>query len=364
MDARTGPVGISVAVLASLGLALAGNVGASAPSETVPAEVIAEGTVYFPEGTFHWRAFEETLEAGESEQSPEPFSIVAVTDGAIGVGDASFPLPAGTATMIEVEPRPILSSADGATYWVLQIYNEANSEPEFATGSAFDVEGVPHDAQLQQALLDEGQATVIDSGDLPALVFVVGGTAEVTTENAAEPVVVGAGESDTFEGEVTITAVDGGATVVAAVLTSTAAPEVEPGPASGPAPTASGPRPEYLEVTMSIQVQSAAAPGETVTATVVIEPPGYPDVQSEVHLLAEPSDFQTGANDCYFDDYQVVDVDPEERTTVDFVVTMGTRPGGCSISASSGSQFVFGSATEVEVTVGGPSGASGAANPG
>lgn len=358
---RTGPVGVSAAAVVSLCLGLAGRgAGAAgraerlvASPEPVPAEVIAEGTVYFPEGTFHWRSFETELEAGgEPSQGPEPFSIVVVTDGILAVGEGpSIPVPAGGALMIEQEPRPWLSSTDGAAYRTLQIFDEANSEPTNATGGPFTVEGAPHAAQLLQAVLADGEQTMIAATGVPILVLAIDGAVEVVSD--ADPSELDAGDSDTFDGELTITAVSDPATVVAAVLTP---PGGAPGggtPTGEPAPGEGG-RPETIELSIGIEAPSAAPGGSTIDVTVTIQPTGFSGVRSELTVSGVPTDFSADRDpDCNFEERRDVALAADEPTIETFEVSLSDAPdgGSCTIGASSGSQFVTGAATDFIVTI-------------
>lgn len=371
MRERTERVGALIAVLAAVCVASAGPsvVGAGAAErraaspEPVPAEVIAEGTVYFPDGTFHWRGFETAVEAGaEPAQAPEPFSIIVITEGTVSVGEGpSIPVPAGGALMIEQDPRPLLSSADGAAYWTLQIYNEANSEPDFATGEPFTVTGVPHGARLVRATLAEGDQTSIAATGLPILVLPIDGDIEVAALGG-EPAALAVEQSDTFEGDLTITAPTGPATVVAVVLTppgggqgAPVAPGApgEPGGPGGPAPVDTG-RPETVVVDMRIDAPSEASAGSTIEVTVTIEPTGISGLESELNVTGIPTDF-TGVGElaCDFGVQRNVALDPDAPTVVTFQVTVGNPPGGgsCTIQATSGSQFVAGSATEVNIAI-------------
>lgn len=359
MRVRTGPVGVSAAAAVALCLGVAGRGSGAAGSaerlvaspEPVPAEVIAEGTVYFPEGTFHWRSFETELEAGgEPAQGPEPFSIVVVTDGILAVGEGpSIPVPAGGALMIEQEPRPWLSTTDGVAYRTMQIFDEANSEPINATGGPFTVEGAPHGAQLLRAVLTGGDQTTITATGLPILVMPLDGAVEVVSD--ADPSELDAGDSDTFDGDLTITAISDQATVVAAVLTP---PGGAPGGGSPTGAPGEAGRPETIELSIGIEAPAAAPGGSTIDVTVTIQPTGFSGVRSELTVFGVPTDFSAdGDPDCNFEERRDVALAADELTIETFEVPLGAAPdgGSCTIRASSGSQFVTGAATDFIVTI-------------
>ena len=220
-------------------------IGCAAPAHVGHAEVIAQGLVDFPDGTFHWQVADGIVAIGADPTAvPEAVTFVLADGGIVDVTGtvASYRLGAGEAAMFPALSGAVLSTAgDAAAYWTLSIADVAQTGGAGATGGTFSLDAALRDVDLLRDVLATGETLTIPDRDAPTLLLVTGGTVGATSDSG-DSIDLADGDAATLDGELTITN-DGSedATVVAGVIGSTLpALEQAPQATTPPPPPNSG----------------------------------------------------------------------------------------------------------------------------
>ncbi len=259
----TWPIGATTlfgTALAMLPSVAAAGSAAPPPLAVGHAEVIAQGLVDFPDGTFHWQVADGSLAAGADPTAvPEAVTFVLADDGVVDVAGtvASYRLGAGEAVMLPTLSTAVLSTAgDSATYWTLSIANVTQTGGAGAAGGSFSLDAALRDVDLLRDVLVTGESLTIPDQDVATLLLVTSGTVGATSDGGAL-MVLADGDAATLDGELTITNDgDEDATVVAAVIgptlpaleqapqpttpVTTPLPPPNPSGTTTPAPTTAG----------------------------------------------------------------------------------------------------------------------------
>jgi hypothetical protein len=240
---------IGATTLFGTALAMLPNIAAAGsappPLAVGHAEVIAQGLVDFPDGTFHWQVAEGRLAADVDPTAvPEAVTFVLADDGVVDIAGtvASYRLGVGEAAMLPAFSMAALSTAgDSATYWTLSIANVTQTGGAGATGGSFALDAALRDVDLVRDVLVTGETLMIPDQDATTLLLVTGGTVDATSDRG-DLIDLADGDAATLDGELTISN-DGNedATVVAAVIGPTLpAPEQAPQAATPPPPPNTG----------------------------------------------------------------------------------------------------------------------------
>jgi hypothetical protein len=194
------------------------------------AEVIAQGIVDFPDGTFHWQVDKGNLAiADDPVTAPDAVTFVVADAGVIDItGGAGYQLGTGEAAMLPAFSQALLSAAsDTAEYWALSIGNAAQTGGEDASGESFTVTAGPRDVDLIRDVLATDESLVVPDQDVATLVLVTGGDVSVAADGATTEIT--AGNAATIDGTLTITnSSPATATIVAAVIDSIVAESESP----------------------------------------------------------------------------------------------------------------------------------------
>jgi Bacterial TSP3 repeat len=204
------------------------------------AEVVAQGIVDFPDGTFHWQVADGSLAAGADPTAvPEAVTFVLADAGVVDVsaGGNSYRLGAGEAAHLPAFSEAILSTAGTtADYWTMSIADVARTGGAGATGGSFTLGAGLRDVDVLRDVLVTEESLTIPDQEVPALLLVTGGTV-VATSDSGDSIELADGEAATLGGALTVTneGTDT-ATVVAAVVGSTVPPVEAPLATSPPPP--------------------------------------------------------------------------------------------------------------------------------
>jgi Bacterial TSP3 repeat len=223
------------------------------------AEVVAQGIVDFPGGTFHWQVAERNLATADGPTvAPDAVTFVVADAGIVDIsgGGARYRLATGEAAMLQAFPPKLLSTAgDSAEYWALSIADAAQTDGVGASGANFTLDAGPRDVDLIRDVLAAEESLTIPDQDVATLVLVTGGAVSVAADGAVTDITTG--NATTLDGTLTITNTSTDpATIVAAVIASTAV-DSEPPTATSP-PTTGEPSPAPT-TTAEVTTTSAAS---------------------------------------------------------------------------------------------------------
>jgi hypothetical protein len=265
-------------VIGSAAVSLPSIADAAAPSPpplaSGHAEVVAQGIVGFPDGTFHWQVADGNLTAGAAPTAvPAAVTFVLGDTGAVDVaGGSPTRLGPGEAVMLPAFSEALLSTAEGsASYWTLSIANVADTGGAGAAGGSFTLAAGPRDVDLVRDVLATDEALQLPDRDVATLLLVTSGSA-VATSSDGDSIDLGGGEAATLDGDLTITNEgEEPATVVAAVI-GTIVPVLE----ATPEATTPPPPPNTNQTTGTAATTTAAA--TTTTAPTDSDGDGLSDV--------------------------------------------------------------------------------------
>src|SRR6187200_16382 len=186
-------------VIGSAAVWLPSIADAAAPSPPPPlasghAEIVAQGIIDFPDGTFHWQVADGSLTTGAAPTAvPTAVTFVLGDAGVVDVaGGAPTRLGPGEAMMLPAFSEALLSTAEGsATYWTLSIANVADTGGAGATGGSFTLDAGPRDVDLVRDVLATGEALQLPDRDVATLLLVTSGGA-VATSTDVESIELGA----------------------------------------------------------------------------------------------------------------------------------------------------------------------------
>jgi hypothetical protein len=204
-------------------LALIQQIGDSPSPATGHAEVIAQGVSALPSDSALWRVSQSTatsLENGQPDNVSLGFTVA--TDGGILVNDYTSGLQQrlsnGEAAFSEsgaFQQHASLSGSD-AQYLRIGLVNDGSGDGVVYASDAFSPPGGLRDIDLVRDVLNEGEATTINAGSAPSLIYVTAG--EVTVDDGSNTTTLQAGQGMTVGGEVDIQSTSGQSTMLAAVI--------------------------------------------------------------------------------------------------------------------------------------------------
>jgi hypothetical protein len=204
------------------------------------AEVVAQGIVNFPDGTFHWQVADGSLAAGADPTAvPQAVTFVLADAGVVDVsaGGNSYRLGAGEAAHLPAFSEAVLSTAGTtANYWTMSIADAAQTGGTGATGGSFTLGAGLRDVDVLRDVLVTEESLTIPDQEVPALLLVTGGTV-VASSDSGDSIELADGEAATLDGELTVTNEGSDpATVLAALVGSTVPPVEAPLVTSPPPP--------------------------------------------------------------------------------------------------------------------------------
>lgn len=239
----------------SIATALAQGMGPAGPSPvTGHASVVSTGTLDMPEDSARWHVTRHTAEEGaEPVQSTgqgfiiaENTPVLVIVNGTQGTrlaGGEAMSIPAGTTFTATTFGAP-------DTYLFVQLLPESGTQLAGATdrvltSASFSVEPGAYDTDLVRDVLSEGEEGALPAGTTPTVVYVAVGELEITNSRGTLNLIQG--DSATFEGEVTITAIADGSTYYAGFVGAPLPAQATPAPAT-PEATPAPATPEATEV--------------------------------------------------------------------------------------------------------------------
>ena len=227
----------------SLASALAQGFGPAGPSAvTGHASVVASGSIEFAENSGRWHITRHT-----STEDAEPlvsdhlaFILVENTPLSITIGDDSpvrvaggetIAIPAGTEFRVQSYGAP-------DAFLVLQLLPESadqlsGAENRVLTSASFDLEEAAYDVDLIRDVFTENEEGSLPGGAAPTAIYVAVGEIQVT--NGRGTINLYQGDSATFEGEVTITAIADGSVYYAGFVSTQLPAAATPEPTGTPA---------------------------------------------------------------------------------------------------------------------------------
>ncbi len=223
--------GLALAVLVGAALGAAPLVDAfyqnpaDASPESGTAQVVAQGVMDLGEGDLRWQVTDRVAQLpGNAEPVESEQGFVIVRSGVLLLEDTKtgnqYRLPAGEAavTGVQASQERVALGSDVASYHDVALVPADNAVPADETvifaSEPFAGPDARHDVDLLQDALLAGEQWSLPAGNLPALVLVDSGAADVATESG-NVVSLGAGEAASFTGQVIITAGAEGASVSA-----------------------------------------------------------------------------------------------------------------------------------------------------
>jgi hypothetical protein len=283
------------------------------------AEVVAQGIVGFPDGTFHWQVADGSVTAGAAPTAVPPAPTFVLGDA--GVVDVAGGVPArlgpGEAVMLQSSSEGLLSTPEGsASYWTLLIANVADTGGAGATGGSFTLGAGQRDVDLVRDALAAGESLQLADRDVATLLLVTSGNA-VATSTDGDSIELGVGEAATLDGDLTIS--NGGeetTTVVAAVIGV-----IVPAPGATPAVTTPPPPPNTNQTTATAATTSAQM---TTTVPTDSDGDGLADVDEMNTYGTDPNNPDTeGDHVTDGDEILVHGTDPLDNNSDDDGLTDG-----------------------------------------
>lgn len=221
--------GLALAVLTGVALGAAPLVDAfyqsatDASPESGTAQVVAQGVIDLGDGDLRWQVTDRVAELpGNAEPVESAEGFVIVQSGVLLMEDTKsgnqYRLPAGEAALTGAQSSQarVALGSDVASYHDVALVPADEAVPADETviyaSEPFAGPGARHDMDLLQDALPAGGQWSVPAGNLPALVLVDAGAADVATESG-DVVSLGAGEAASFGGQIIITAGGEGASV-------------------------------------------------------------------------------------------------------------------------------------------------------
>jgi hypothetical protein len=286
------------------------------------AEIVAQGIVGFPDGTFHWQVADGTLSAGAAPTAvPQAVTFVLSDDGVVDVaGDAPTRLGSGEALMVPALSEALLSTADGsAAYWTLSIANVADTGGVGATGGSFNLAAGQRDVDLVRDVLATGEALQLPDRDVATLLLVTAGSA-VAASTDGDSIELADGEAATLDGDLTITNEGEQPTTIVAAVIGTIVPALEVAPQATTPP----PPPNTDHATTSTSATTTTSAETTTTMPTDSDGDGLSDVDEMNTYGTDPSNPDTeGDHLTDGDEILVYGTDPLDNNSDDDGLTDG-----------------------------------------
>lgn len=240
-----------------------------ASPESATAQVVAQGVVQIGGGNLRWQVTNRSaVPPANAAPVASDLGFLVVDSGVMLVEDLAsgeqFRLPAGEAilTVAGEEQQRVGIGSEASSYRDLSLIAADAALPADGTvvyaSEPFAGPDARHDVDLLQDVLAPAGTVAIPDGNLPSLVLIQAGTADVTTDSG-DIISLGAGEAASFEGPLNLTAGESGAAITA-VFVGPAVPQLSQA-ASGSAATPAAGR----SVT-NAQEQGPALPAATPSA--------------------------------------------------------------------------------------------------
>lgn len=293
----------------SLATAVAQGFGPAGPSPvTGHASVVATGTLDITEDSGRWHVTRHTAEAGGEEfvSASQGFVIAETTPVLITLanGDATR-LAGGEALSIPANSAFTAESFGAPDAFIfVQLLPESGTQLPSATdrlltSASFTTEPGSYDTDLVRDVLSEGEDGSLPGGVTPTAIYVTVGEIEVSGDRGTTNLYQG--DSATFTGDITITAIADGSTYYAGFVGAQLPEIATPVPAT-PEPTAVPATPEPTTVPATpvpTAVPPTAVPPTAVppTPAPTVDPTdtdgdGLPDAQ-ETQLGTDPANPDT-----------------------------------------------------------------------
>lgn len=300
------------------------------PDEPSPAsgtaQVAAQGVVDVDGGELRWDVNEQTAPPpANAAPLAGALGFLVVESGVMLVEDVETGeqtrLPAGEAMLTPggEQIRAALGSDPALYHELLLVDAGAESAADgtvLFSGEAFPGPGARHDLDLVRDTLAPGAQLVVPAGALPSLVFILSGSANVTTE-AGDVVSLGGNEAIALSGSLVITAGENGAEAAAAYV-GPAVPRLAQAAQTAATPEAS---PRVIQPP-DAEDEAAATPAPTTVAEEAAE-----DVVEETTEVDSDGDGLTDAAEADLNtDPALVDTDEDGLTDGQEALETGTAP--------------------------------------
>lgn len=274
----------------SVATALAQGLGPAGPSPvTGHASVVATGAVAVREDSGRWHITRHTAESGSEFVSPtQGFIIAENTPIEVNVenygrarlaGGEAWSIPGNRTFTVETFGAP-------DTFLFIQLLGETGQQlpgatDRILTSASFSTEVSSYDASLVRDVLDEGEEGSLPEGSVPTAIYVMVGEIEVSSSRGTTNLFQG--DSATFSGDITITAIADGSVYYAGYI----GPQLETPSTPIPEPTEVPATPEpTVEPTPEPTDEATPEPTEEATP----EPTEEPTEEASPEATAEPEE--------------------------------------------------------------------------
>ena len=324
-NARRPAVSALVGLLALLPL-LAGAVRLQAPGDPSPAtgdaQVVAHGVARLGGGDLVWRVVRRSAPPPANAVTLDSsLGFLVADDGALLVLDEATEdqvrLAPGEAMLTRAGARQVRAALgpSAAAYYALELVDavgatEAGDEELLYSSGPFAGPDANHDVDLVRDSLEPGETTDLLTGAAPTLVVATAGALDVATTGEGTPIRLAAGEAAAFDGPLTMTAAEEGATYLAAVVGPAVPSLTQPAvsPVASPGVTAAEPTAD-------------TTPDDTATTPAADETPvAEAPTDSDGDGLADAEEAELGT------DVVLPDSDGDGLTDGDEVLSTGTDP--------------------------------------
>ncbi len=300
----------------SLATAVAQGFGPAGPSPaTGHASVVATGTVDIVEDSGRWHLTRHTAEAGGDVMSSPTQGFIIADNTPVLVTfttGESTRLAVGEALSIPADMRFAVATFGAPdTFLFMQLLPESGTQlagatERILTSASFTTEPGQYDTDLVRDVLGEGEEGTLPGGVTPTAIYVMVGEIEVRGDRGTTTLMQG--DSATFDGEVTISAVADGSTYYAGFvgtqLRAASTPEVATPVPATPEPTAVPATPVPTEI------PATPEPPPVPATPVATEPtPDTTDADNDGLTLAQELNFGTDPNNPDTDDDGITDGD-------------------------------------------------------
>jgi hypothetical protein len=309
----------------SLATAVAQGFGPAGPSPaTGHASVVATGTVDVVEDSGRWHLTRHTAEVGgEVMVSPTQGFVIADNTPVLvtlTTGESTR-LAVGEALSIPANMRFAVTTFGAPdTFIFMQLLPESGTQLSGATdriltSASFTTEPGRYDADLVRDVLSEGEEGALPGGVTPTAIYVMVGEIEVSGERGTTTLLQG--DSATFDGEVTLTAIADGSTYyagfVGAQIPELVGPEQATPESATPEATAVVATPEPTEIPATPEptgIPATPVPAEVSSTPVPVEStPDTTDADNDGLTLPQEVNFGTDPDNPDTDDDGISDGD-------------------------------------------------------
>lgn len=309
----------------SLATAVAQGFGPAGPSPaTGHASVVATGTIQIDEDSGRWHLTRHVAQvSGDVVVSPNQGFVIADNTPVLvtlTTGESTR-LAVGEALSIPANMRFAVATFGAPdTFIFMQLLPESGTQlpgatDRILTSASFTTEPGRYDADLIRDVIAEGEEGTLPGGVVPTAIYVMVGEIEVSGDRGTTTLLQG--DSATFDGEVTLTAIADGSTYYAGfvgaqiptlVAPEQATPEVATPEPATPVPTAEIATPAPTEIPATPEPTEVAATPEP-TAVPTEATPDLTDTDSDGLPDARETELGTDPNNPDTDDDGISDGD-------------------------------------------------------